>query len=106
MARQGYISEFMNGGRILSHGGTNKADARLRRLLHHIAEVSGQDELAAAVHDIALDLESLTADGSPGKAGHKTDRIGLRQLIRQDAARAEEALQIRARHGHAARGLV
>ena len=82
------------------------AHGRLHGLLHHIAEVSGQDELAAAVHDIALDLESLTADGSPGKAGHKTDRIGLRQLIRQDAARAEEALQIRARHGHAARGLV
>ena len=41
---------------------------RLRRLLHHVAELAGQDQLALAVHLRRLDEQDVAADRRPGQA--------------------------------------
>ena len=44
-----------------------QTERRLRRLLHDIAELPGQYQLAAARHARRFDEEDVTADRRPGK---------------------------------------
>ena len=83
-----------------------RADVAHRRLdgfLHHIAEIARQLQLAGAIDHVDLDLQRLAADRRPRKSRHKADRVACRQLVRQETAHAEIALQICPRHAHALR---
>ena len=42
---------------------------RLGALLHHVAELAGEDELALARHELHLDAQGLAAHLRPGEAG-------------------------------------
>ena len=45
---------------------------RLGRLLHHVAQLAGQGELALAVDDGRFRAEDRTADFGPGQAGNQS----------------------------------
>ena len=64
-------------------------DGGLRRLLHDIAEVAGQLELARAVEHGDFDIEHFPADGRPRKAAHKADLVLRIDTLRLVARRAE-----------------
>ena len=70
-------------------------DGGLRRLLHDVAEVAGQLQLARAVEHCDFDIEHFPADGRPGKAAHETDLV-LRVNVLRFKARGAEIV------GHAA----
>src|ERR1700739_4230472 len=46
--------------------GLDDAERGLRALLHHVAELAGQDEPAAARHAGRLDEQDIAADRRPG----------------------------------------
>ena len=60
---------------ILLTDGTNIADSRLCRFLHHIAELSGQLKLAFSRHHIDFDFKGITADARPSKPAHDSNLI-------------------------------
>ena len=62
---------------VLLTDGTDIADPCLRRLLHHIAELSGQLERAFARHHVHFDLQRISADTRPGQSAHDPDLIHL-----------------------------
>ena len=64
-------------------------DGGLRRLLHDVAEVAGQLELARAVEHGDFDIEYFPADRRPRKAAHKADLVLRIDTLRLVARRAE-----------------
>ena len=64
-------------------------DGGLRRLLHDVAEVAGQLELARAVEHGNFDIEHFPADGRPRKAAHETDLVLRVNVLRLKARGAE-----------------
>ena len=50
--------------------------------LHHVAQISGQLQLAGAVHNVDLHLQSLAAHGGPGQAGNQADLIRTGKPVR------------------------
>ena len=94
-----FLEKFFRNLILLCHG-TNKADARLRRLLHHIAELAGQQKLSFSRHHIDLDLQRIAADCRPGKTAHNTNLrffVGRLELI---PLFSEELFQVFFRHNN------
>ena len=61
---------------------------RLRALLHHVAELAGEDQLAAAGHARRLDEQDVAADRRPGEAGrHARHARAHRDLVLELARR-------------------
>ena len=54
---------------------TDITDSRLRRLLHHIPQLSGQHEISFSRHDIHFDLKGISAHTGPGQSAHDTHFI-------------------------------
>ncbi len=54
----------------------DEREGRLRRLFHHVAELSGELQLARAVHLRRLDEEDFAADARPGEPGRDSGLLG------------------------------
>ncbi len=61
--------------------GTNKADPRQRRLLHHISKLTSQINFSFARHDVNFDLQRIAAHTGPGQSSDNTDLVCLSYLI-------------------------
>ena len=61
----------------------------LNRFLHHVAELTGLNELALARHDRRLDREQLAADFGPRKPGDLADLIVLLRAPVTESTHAE-----------------
>src|SRR5690606_23535684 len=66
------------------------AERGLRTLLHDVAELSGEDELAAAGQARRLDEEDVAADRSPGKTGGHAGHARAHGDFAFELARAED----------------
>ena len=53
------------------------AHRRLRRLLHDVAELAGERQVALARHQRRFGHEDLAADFGPGQAGRDADLVRL-----------------------------
>ncbi len=94
-----FLEKFFRNLILLCHG-TNKADARLRRLLHHIAELAGQQKLSFSGITLTSISERIAADCRPGKTAHNTNLrffVGRLELI---PLFSEELSQIFFRHNN------
>ena len=65
------------------------AQRGLRRLLHHVAELAGERQLALAGHQRRFGDEHLAADFGPGQAGGDADLVLLLGHARAEARHAE-----------------
>src|SRR3954469_9986143 len=65
-------------------------ECRLRRLLHHVAELAGDRQLAGTGHRGRLDEKHVAAGWSPSKTGRDTGNFGPPPLLSEDAAAAEQ----------------
>ncbi len=78
--------------------GTNVTQRRLRRLLHHVAQLSGEGQFAAALHERGLGHEDLAADFRPGQAGGDAHLALLGPLLvrhaRTEARNAQKVGQL------------
>ena len=63
------------------------AESGLRGLLHDVAELAGDGELAFAVEDLNLGGEDAAADFGPGEAGDEADFAGCRGLQSRGSGR-------------------
>ena len=70
----------------------------LRRLLHDVAELARQDELALALKHGDFSRQDRTADFGPGHARRDADLRLLLRLRLQELHAAEEVRQVAARH--------
>ena len=70
----------------------------LRRLLHDVAELARQDELALALEHGDFSRQDRTADFGPGHARRDADLRLLLRLRLQELHAAEEVRQVAARH--------
>src|SRR5690606_13395713 len=82
--------------RTASHDGHRRLD----RLLHHVAELPGMDQLTLARHDRGFDGEQLAADLGPCKARDLTDLIVLLRAAVAEAPHAEILREIVVRDAH------
>ena len=69
-------------------------ERRLRRLLHHVAELAGDRQLARARHRRRLDEEDVAAGRGPGEAGGDAGVLGPAPLLGEDAAAAEQLARL------------
>src|SRR5271165_2884014 len=61
--------------------GLHQAQRRLRALFHHVPEMAGQDQLAAAGYPVRFDEQNISAHRRPSEAGgYPGDRLALRQF--------------------------
>ena len=67
--------------------GAGEGERRLRRFLHHVAELAGEQELPLAGHRHHLDEQQVAADRGPGEAGRDADAVAVQQLFREVLAR-------------------
>jgi hypothetical protein len=73
----------------------HEAQRRLRGLLHHVAELAGELELAGAVHARRLDEEDLAAHARPREARRATPVSAVRSATSlMKLRRAEERTQV------------
>ena len=77
-------------GRDLPPVAAHVGERRLRRLLHHVAELAGDRQLARARHRGRLDEEDVAAGRRPGEAGGDAGVLGAAPLLGEDAAAAEQ----------------
>src|SRR5688572_1139120 len=73
---------------------------RARRLLHHLAELSGQLQPTASGQQRRLDEEELAARLRPSHAGRHAGRQLLARLLGVEARRAEQLLQVAGVHAN------
>ena len=70
--------------------GAEPRERRARRLLHHVAELAGQRQRAAALHPRRLDEEHVAAGRRPGEADRDARVLGaVLDLLVEEARRAE-----------------
>ena len=79
------------------------AHRRLRRLLHDVAELAGQGQLALARHQRRLDGQDLAADFRPGQARGDADLVLLLGQRLAEARHAEVLGDLGRRDLHAER---
>ena len=70
------------------------AQRRLDRLLHHVAELAGMDQLALARHDRRFDAEQVAADFGPGETRDETDLVLELGAAEGELAHAEVVVEI------------
>src|SRR6185295_18963825 len=75
--------------------GSGVGPGRPRRLLHDVAELAGQDELALAAHERRLDEHDVAARRRVVHAGRDADLVLARHLLRVNAGPAEQAAHVR-----------
>src|SRR5262249_61814235 len=68
-------------------------ERRLARLLHHVAELAGEQETAAADHR-RLDDQHLAARLGPGEAAREAGLGGARDVLADQRRRAERGAQV------------
>ena len=71
-----------------------RLERRLRALLHHVAELAGEDQPAAAGHAGALDEQDVAAGRRPGKPGRHAGHARAHRHLALEAAAAEDRVQI------------
>ena len=69
-------------------------ECRAAALLHHVAQVARELDLAAAIHHADLDGQNFAAHLGPRKAVHHADKILFRDAVLRDARRAEEVREV------------
>ena len=67
--------------------------------LHHVAQITGQLQLAGAFHHVDLDFQDLTAGLRPRKAVHHADKVLFGNLLLCSTRRTEEVLDVLLCHG-------
>ena len=72
----------------------DQAERGLRAFLHDVAELTGEDQLAAARHARRLDEQDVAADRSPGKPGRHARNARAHGHLALEAAGAEDAMQV------------
>ena len=75
----------------------SRADAGngdLCRLLHDVAERTGDDDLARAWNGSSLDRERCTADSRPRKTVYEAYRVSLGEVVVLELSRAEVFLKV------------
>ncbi len=81
--------------------GADVGHRRLGRLLHHLAEFSGDGQLPLPREGDHLDVEEFTADLGPGEAGHEPHRVLLSHLAVLVARGAKVGSDLLGLHGAA-----
>src|SRR5690606_3957595 len=71
-----------------------KAERDLCALLHDVAEMPGEHQLAAAGNPRRLDEEYVAADRRPGEAGRDAGNAGAGRELALELACAEDALDV------------
>ena len=85
---------------VVFRNGPEIADTGYCGFLHHIAQVTGELEIAFSGHDIDFDLQNFAAHAGPGKAGNDTN-LGLAVHLGYGSfCPAEELFQIPYRNGY------
>ena len=69
------LCEKLRRNAVLLSQGTDVADRSARRLLHHIAELSGQEEFPFSRHRIDFDLQRVAAYTRPCQTAYDPDVI-------------------------------
>ena len=72
---------------------------RLARLLHHVAELSGQRDPALALHAGGLDEEQVASRLRPGQAGGHAGQLGTLRRLRVVLLGSEDDFQVFRRDG-------
>ena len=80
--------------------GAGVAERRLRRLLHDVPHLPGQDQVPPPLHRLRLDVEDLPSDRRPGQPRGDPDLVARQALLGQDARRPETAAQPGGVDGH------
>src|SRR5205807_4292152 len=75
------------------------------RLLHHVAELAGDLELAGAREARGLDEQHVATDGRPGEAGRNPRLVGPAADVRDEAALAQQLDDLLRAHDALARAL-
>ena len=83
---------------ILSADRPDIADSCLCRLLHDVAQLTGQLEFTLARHHVDLDFQRISSHTRPCKSAHDPDLIGLTAHILAVFFLAEILLKIAHRH--------
>ena len=82
----------------------DQAERRLRALLHDVAQLAGQDQLAGAGGPGRLDEQDVAADRGPGEAGRDARNAGADRDLVLELARAEDLAHVVGLDAHALRG--
>ena len=73
------------------------AERGLRAFLHHVAELAGEDQPAAARHARRLDEQDVAADRRPGEPGRHAGHAGAHRHLVLEPRRAENRRRDRSR---------
>ena len=73
---------------------TGVGERGLRGLLHHLAELAGQDQTAAPGNSRGLDEEHVAAAHSGSEAGGDADLVGFSGQLPAEARRAEVVVEV------------
>src|SRR5439155_2305604 len=79
--------------------GAHIAHRCLARLLHNVAQLSGEDQLALTGHDARLNVQDLSADLRPGQTGGQADFVSLLRSDVPELNDAEVIFQVLFLHG-------
>ena len=74
-------------------------ECRAAALLHHVAQVARELDLAAAIHHADLDGQNFAAHLGPRKAVHHADKVLFGNLLLCSTRRTEEVLDVLLCHG-------
>ena len=76
----------------LIHAGPAETQGRLGRLLHDIAQLAGEDQVAAPLHDDRLNIENLAAGLGPGQAGGQAGLVDALLFVLGQKTRRPQVL--------------
>jgi hypothetical protein len=71
-----------------------EAHRGLSTLLHHVAELARENELAFARHERGLDEQDVAADGSPGEARRNAGHARAQLHLVLEVARPQDAVHV------------
>ncbi len=74
----------------------------MRRLTHHVAELTSHHEISFALHSQSFDEEHVAANGSPGKTGSHANLILLQSFLGNDLRGPEKLVYVLQRHSDCA----
>ena len=81
--------------------GTDIAEGRMDGFLHHVSQITGELQLAGALHHVHLNLKGLSPHTGPGQAGNQPHLVRARQAVRQELTDTQELLHIGGGNGNA-----
>ena len=101
MNMQIFIGETLRVHLELISLGAHITHRRPGALLHHVAQLAGEIELALARHGAGLDEQYVSAKGGPGQTGGHAGHRGPELGVRGDALRPQDARYVLGADGHA-----